>query len=69
MGMLNVKELTEPVALEALIKRVREHVIWRKLYVLPDRSLSKVKQFMENHIWVEEVSLLRDEPPCFYKDN
>jgi hypothetical protein len=27
MGMLNVKELTEPVALEALIKRVREHVI------------------------------------------
>jgi hypothetical protein len=67
--MLKVKELIEPVALEALKRRVREHVLWRKLYVLPDRSLSKVKQFMENHIWVEEVSLLRHEPPCIYKDN
>jgi hypothetical protein len=30
----------------------------RKLYALPDRNLSKVKQFMENHIRVEKTNLL-----------
>jgi len=56
--MLKVEELIEPVALEALIKGVREHVLWRKLYILPNKSLSKVKQFMENHIQFEEANLL-----------
>jgi hypothetical protein len=56
--MLKVEELIEPVALEALIKGVREHVLWRKLYILPDKSLSKVKQFMENHIRFEKANLL-----------
>jgi hypothetical protein len=56
--MLNVEELLELIALETLIKRVREHVIWRKLYALLDKSLLKVKQVMKNHIQVEEADLL-----------
>jgi hypothetical protein len=28
-----------------------------------------MKQFMKNHIQIEKTSLLRDGPPCFYKDN
>jgi hypothetical protein len=48
--MLKVKELIELVVLEALIRGVREHTLWRKLYVLLDKSLSKVNQFMKNHI-------------------
>jgi len=67
--MFKVKELIEPVALQALIRGVREHVIWRKLYALPDRSLSRVKQFMGNHIRVEKASLLWHRSSCFYKDN
>jgi hypothetical protein len=54
--------------MEVLIRGVMEHAFWRKLYVLSNRSLFKVKQFMKNHIWVE-ASLLRHGPPCFYKDN
>jgi hypothetical protein len=67
--MLNVEELLELVALETLIKRVREHVIWRKLYALLDKSLLKVKQVMKNHIQVEEADLLRHGPPSYYIDN
>jgi hypothetical protein len=53
-----VNELPEPIALDALIIGVREHILWRKFYVLLDRSLLKVKQVMKNHIRVEEASLL-----------
>jgi hypothetical protein len=60
--MLKVKKLLELVALEALIRGVREHVIQRKLYTLPDRSLLKVKQVMKNHIRVEDANLLRYRP-------
>ena len=67
--MFKVEEFIEPVALEALIRVVKKHASWRKLYALPDTRLSKVMQFMENHIWVKEVSLLRHRPPYFYKDN
>ena len=67
--MFKVEEFIEPVALEALIRVVKKHASWRKLYALPDTRLSKVMQFMENHIWVKEVSLLRHGPPYFYKDN
>jgi hypothetical protein len=67
--MFKVEELVEPVTLEALIRGAREHAIWKKLYVLPNRSFSKVKQFMENHIQVEATSLLWNGPPCFHKDN
>jgi len=56
--MLKVEELIEPVILEALIKGANKHALWRKLYVLQNRSFSKVKQFMENHIQVEATSLL-----------
>jgi hypothetical protein len=38
--MLKMEELIELVT---LIKGVWEHALWRKLYVLPNRSLSKVK--------------------------
>ena len=67
--MLKVEELLEQVALEALIIRVREHFFQKKLYVLLDKNLLKVKQVIENHIQVKEVSLLRHEPSCFFKDN
>jgi hypothetical protein len=67
--MLKVEELIEPIASEALIKGVKEHVLWRKLYVLPYRSLSEVNQLMENHIQIEGVNLLRHVCSCFYKDN
>lgn len=40
--MLKVKELFELVALEALIKGVKEHVLL-KLYALLDRILLNVK--------------------------
>jgi hypothetical protein len=56
--MLKVEELIEPIASEALIKGIREHAQWKKLYVLPNKSLSKVKQFIENYIRIEKVSLL-----------
>jgi len=56
--MLKVEELIGLIALEALTKGVKKHVLWRKPYVLSYRILSKVKQFMENHIRVEEVRLL-----------
>lgn len=48
--MLKIEKLFETVALEALIGGVKEHSLRRKLHVLQDKSLSKVKQFMKNHI-------------------
>jgi hypothetical protein len=56
--MLKVEELIGLIALEALTKGVKQYVLWRKPYVLSKGSLSKVKQFMENNIRVEEVRLL-----------
>jgi len=53
-----MKKLLELVALEALIRGVKQHALYKKLYALLDKSLLKVKQVMENHIRVEEVSLL-----------
>jgi hypothetical protein len=47
-----MKKLIQPVASEALINGVRECSLWRDLYALPDRSLIRVKQVMENHIRV-----------------
>jgi hypothetical protein len=44
--ILKVEELLESIALKTLIRGVREHVIWRKLYALPDISLLKVKHVM-----------------------
>jgi hypothetical protein len=56
--MFKVKELLESVALKALIRGVREHIFWIKIYALPIKSLLKVKQVMENYILVEEVDFL-----------
>jgi hypothetical protein len=39
--MLKVKELIESIALEALTRGVKQHVLWRKLYVLLDRARPK----------------------------
>ena len=64
--MFKVEELLELVTLKALIREVREHAIRRKLYALLDKSLLKLKQVMENHIWVEEVDLLWHEPQYFF---
>ena len=45
-NILKVEELLESIALKTLIRGVREHVIQRKLYALPDISLLKVKHVM-----------------------
>jgi hypothetical protein len=67
--MLKSKELFQFVALEALIIEVKEYVIRRKLYALPNKSLLKMKQVMKNHIRMEEAIVLQYVPPYFYKDN
>jgi len=67
--MLKVEELFKLVALKALIRGVKEHVLLRKLYALLDRILLDIKQVMENYIWVEETNLLWNRPSYFYKDN
>jgi hypothetical protein len=67
--ILKVEELLEPIFLEALIDKGKEHTIWRKLYALLDKSLLKVKQVMTNYIWVEEANILGHKPFHFYKDN
>ena len=67
--MLKMKKLLELVALKALIRGVKQHALYKKLYALLDKSLLKVKQVMENHIRVEEVSLLWYGSLCLYKDN
>lgn len=56
--MVKVEELLKPTALEVLIGGVREHTLWRKFYVLLDKSLLKVKQVMKNYIRVKETDLL-----------
>lgn len=63
--MLKMKRLLESVASKVLISEVKEHTLGRELYALLDKSLFKMKRVIENHIWVEEASVLRHEPPCF----
>ena len=67
--MPKLKELFELVASTALINRIKEHALWRKLYVLPYKILLKVKQDMKNYIHVKEISVLWHRLSCFYKDN
>jgi hypothetical protein len=45
--MFKIEKLLESVALEALIREVREYTFYRKLNALPDRSLLKMKQVMK----------------------
>lgn len=61
-----VKELIETMASKALISEVRERALWRKLYVLPDKSLFKVKQVMKNYIRVEKARVLLHESFFFF---
>lgn len=67
--MLTMKEFLKPLASKALIIRVRKSALLRELYTLPNRSLLKVKQVMENHIRVEKVSVLWNRPLYFYKES
>jgi hypothetical protein len=48
--MLKVEELIEDVAFKTLISGVMRRTSWKKLYALPNKSLLKLKQAMENHI-------------------
>lgn len=66
--MLKVENLIKSVAFKALISRVKEKALWKKLYALLDRRLLKVKQAMESHIQVEEASTLSLGPPYFTRD-
>jgi hypothetical protein len=60
--MLKVKELLESIALEILIKGVNKYTLWRKIYILPERNLLKVKQVMGNHIQVEKANYYNIDP-------
>jgi len=64
-----VEEFIELVNIKALMRKVKEHALWRKLYTLLDKSLLKVKQIMKNHIRVENACVLRYGPPYFYNAN
>lgn len=66
--MLKMKKLLESVVSKVLISEVKEHTLQRESYALLDKSLFKMKRVIENHIWVEEASVLRHEHPCFYKE-
>lgn len=55
------------MALEALINGVKGRTMWKMFYALPNRSLLKVKQAIENHIQVEEASVLHHGPSSFSK--
>jgi hypothetical protein len=46
---------------------VRKCSLWKDLYALLERNLLKLKEVIENHIWVEEASIMRHEPLCFYQ--
>lgn len=63
-----MKKLLESIASKVLISEVKEHTLRREFYALLDKSLFKMKRVIENHIWVEKASVLRHEPPCFYKE-
>jgi len=67
--MLKMKEFFKPLTSKALIIGVRKSAFLRELYTLLNRSLLKVKQVMENHIRVEEVSVLWNRPLYFYKES
>jgi hypothetical protein len=65
--MLKVKKLIEPVAFKAIISGVKRRSLWKELYALPKKILLKVKQAIENHIQVEEASVLHHGPSSFSK--
>jgi len=67
--MLKVEELIEHVAFKILISGVMRRALWKKLYALPNRSLLKVKQVMENHIQVEKEIVLCHGTPRFSREN
>lgn len=65
--ILKVKESLKHVAFESLISGVTGRALWKKLYALPNKSLLKVKQAMENYIHVKETSVLRHGSSYFSK--
>lgn len=65
--MLKVKKLIEPMTFKAIISGVKKRSLWKELYALPKRILLKVKQAIENHIQVEEASVLHHRPSSFSK--
>jgi hypothetical protein len=50
--MLQVEDLLEPIAYEALIKGVRNEELWKQLHPLRNRTLLRVKHMIESHIRV-----------------
>jgi len=61
--MFKVKELIKLVAFKALISG------GKKESFMDTKKKLKVKQAIENHIQVKEVSVLCYGPPCFSKES
>jgi hypothetical protein len=53
--MIKVEVLFEHVATKALISRVYNYSLWKRLFALPDAIFFKVKQVIEKHIRVKKV--------------
>jgi hypothetical protein len=53
--MLQVEDLVEPIACEALIKRVRSEELWKQLHPVQDITLLRIKQMIKSYIRVEEA--------------
>jgi len=54
-----MKELIESLTLEALIRGVNEHALWRKLYALPKKKLAQYEAIhKKSHMDERGASLL-----------
>jgi len=59
--MLKMEGLIGLVAIEALINGIHNYSMWKWLYAFLDRTLLIL------HIRVEEVSVSKQEHPCFHR--
>jgi len=50
--MINVENLLEPIAIEALISEVYNYSSWEHMYTLSDRNFFIEKQVIKNYIQV-----------------
>lgn len=65
--MLHVKNLLKHITTKALINGVYNYFLWKMLYTLSEKNFLSIKHTMENYIWVEEDSMIRQGHPPFHK--
>jgi len=57
--MINMERFLELIAIEALISRVYNYPLWKKLYSHPNKNILGVKHIIKNYIMMEKVSITR----------